>query len=80
MKTLREFDYLTPQTLAEAASLLAKHKGEAKILAGGTDLLVMMKERALTPKYVIHIEQISALNRLKWDEKEGLRDSGLHPV
>ena len=80
MKTLKEFNYLIPQTVAEAASLLAGHKEEAKIIAGGTDLLVMMKERTITPKYVINIKSISAVDFVKWDEKEGLSIGALTKV
>jgi len=80
MKTLKEFNYLTPQTVAEAVSLLAKYKGEATLIAGGTDLLVMMKERTITPKYVITMKPISALSHLEWDEKEGLTIGALAKV
>jgi len=80
LKTLKEFNYLIPQTVAEAASLLAGHKKEAKIIAGGTDLLVMMKERTITPKYVINIKSISAVDFVKWDEKEGLSIGALTMV
>lgn len=77
MKMLEEFFYLTPQTVKEAVSLLAKYKGEAKVLAGGTDLMVMMKDRVITPKYLIDLKSISAIDSLRWDLKEGLRTGAL---
>lgn len=80
MKTLKEFNYLTPQTVAEAASLLGKHKEQAKLIAGGTDLLVMMKDRTITPKYIIDIKPISALDYIKWDEREGLSIGALTKI
>jgi CO/xanthine dehydrogenase FAD-binding subunit len=77
MKIMKEFNYLSPKTVKEAASLLAKFKKEAKVIAGGTDLLVMMKDRIITPKYVVDIKPISALDVLRWDQKEGLRIGAL---
>ena len=80
MLTLKAFNYLTPQTLAEATSLLARYKDEAKVIAGGTDLVPLMKERVITPKYLIDIKQISSLDYIKWDEKEGLSIGALTKI
>jgi len=60
--------------------MLAQYKEEANLIAGGTDLLVMMKERVKTPKYVIDIKPISALDCLKWDANEGLTIGALTKV
>jgi aerobic carbon-monoxide dehydrogenase medium subunit len=38
------FEYFEPRTLAEAVQILGRHKGTASVLAGGTDLLVEIKE------------------------------------
>ena len=43
--SLPRFEYLTVPTVAEACSLLSQHGKAAKVIAGGTDLLVKMKER-----------------------------------
>ncbi len=80
MKTLKAFDYLAPQSVVEAASLLGKHKEQAKLIAGGTDLLVLMKDKVITPKYIIDIKPISALDYVKWDEKEGLSIGALTKI
>jgi len=80
MKTIKEFNYFTPQTVKEGVSLLAKYKGEAKVIAGGTDLLVMMKDRVITPKYLIDIKSISAIDILTWDQNEGLRIGALTKI
>ena len=56
-----DFEYFEPKTLNEALELLSKFGKEAKILAGGTDLLVQMKIRRKTPKYVINIKKIPEL-------------------
>jgi len=56
-----DFEYFEPKTLNKALELLSKFGKEAKILAGGTDLLVQMKIRRKTPKYVINIKKIPEL-------------------
>ncbi|RLG76746.1 MAG: xanthine dehydrogenase family protein subunit M [Thermoprotei archaeon] len=57
-----EFEYFEPRTVKEAVELLTKYGGEAKILAGGTDLIVRMKQRFIEPKYIINIKKIKELN------------------
>ena len=55
---MRDFEYFEPSTVSEATFLLAKYKEEAKIIAGGTDLLVEMKQDNIRPKYIINIKKI----------------------
>ncbi len=69
---LPKFDYLKPQTTEELAAALAEHGADAKLLAGGTDLLVLMRDRLVRPKYVIDVKGIEELNKLSWDERRGL--------
>ena len=65
---LPRFDYLGPETLDQALDLLATHRDDAKILAGGTDLLVRMKKGLLNPKFLISLKALSELYYIK---KEG---------
>ncbi|MFC1943247.1 FAD binding domain-containing protein [Chloroflexota bacterium] len=67
------FEYLEPQTVQEACSLLVEHQGKAKVIAGGTDLLVMMKQRVCTPQYLVNIKQLRELDFIEYDETNGLR-------
>ncbi len=69
---LPRFDYLRPKTTREAADLLAEHGEDARVFAGGTDLLVLMRDRAVRPKYLIDVKGIEELRELSHDEK-GLR-------
>jgi len=73
----REFEYLEPRTVEEALSLLAKYEGKAKVIAGGTDLLVWMKMERVSPGYLINISRIPALRYLIADK--GLRIGALTP-
>lgn len=58
---LPDFLYLAPEDPAELASLLARHGERAKILAGGTDLIIALKERTQVPKVVIDISGLKDL-------------------
>ena len=57
--------YESPVTAKEAVSLLAKEKGVAYVLAGGTDLLVKMKAGMIEPDLVVDIKRIKAMREIK---------------
>lgn len=73
LKVMKPFEYFEPRSVDEAISLLNLFKGEAKILGGGTDLLVQMKYRQISPRYLINICNIPGLNCIEYHAKEGLR-------
>jgi carbon-monoxide dehydrogenase medium subunit len=68
-----KFDYLKPKTKMDLALLLAKHAEEAKLMAGGTDLLVLMRDKVLRPRYVIDVKGVPELGKLEYNEYDGLR-------
>jgi len=74
---IRDFEYLTPKTIKEALTLWDKYGDEAKIIAGGQSLLVLMRQGLVAPKYLIDIKGISELNYIKSDAKVGLRIGAL---
>jgi len=74
---LPKFDYLAPKTKEEMSSLLLKHKEEAKILGGGTELLVSMKQKVATPQYVINLKSVPGLDYVKSDKKGGMKVGAL---
>ncbi len=74
---LPKFDYFSPKTLDEACSLLKKYGNNAKLKAGGTDLLIRMSNRVLTPEYIIGLKNIEGLNYIKFDSDKGLRIGAL---
>lgn len=69
--------YFRPKTVEEAVSLRASYGKEASLLAGGTDLLNLMRNRALMPKCVIDITGIAELSYVKVDETGTLRIGAL---
>jgi xanthine dehydrogenase YagS FAD-binding subunit len=58
---MQTFEYSNPATLKEATGLLAASWGEADVLAGGTDLISLMKDSLHTPKRVVNIKSIHEL-------------------
>jgi carbon-monoxide dehydrogenase medium subunit len=68
-----KFEYFRPLSIEDVCSLLYKHKTEAKILAGGTDLFVKMKKKEILSKVVISLNGIQKLDRIEWDEGGGLK-------
>jgi len=62
---LPRFKYSGPETLEQALDLLNTHKDDAKILAGGTDLLVRMKKGLLKPKVLISLKALNELSYIK---------------
>jgi aerobic carbon-monoxide dehydrogenase medium subunit len=67
------FTHLQPADLREASLLLARYGADAKILAGGTDVLVKMKHRRMTPRYLVNIKGIAGLDYLAYEPGAGLR-------
>jgi 4-hydroxybenzoyl-CoA reductase subunit beta len=72
---LPKFEHLQPDSLEEALDLLSQYGEDAKVIAGGTDLLVMMKHRLLTPKYLLNLKGIG-LDFIE-ESQEGLRIGAL---
>lgn len=57
--------YAAPTTTKDASALLAKEKGKAFVMAGGTDLLVRMKSGLVEPDLVVDIKRIPAMQEIK---------------
>jgi|SRR5208283_5359929 len=70
------FEYLRPNTIPEAITLLRQHVEDAKILSGGQSLIPMMKLRIARPGYLIDINRISGLSYIK-EEGGFLKIGGL---
>ena len=69
---MTRFDYREPATLDEAVALLHAGGGEAAVLAGGTDLLVQIRERVRRPAQVVNIKKILGLDAFEFDARSGL--------
>lgn len=74
------FEYIEPTTIQEAISSLVKYDDRAKVIAGGTDLLVQMREKTIRPDYVVDITNIPGLDYINYDEKQGLSIGALTTI
>jgi carbon-monoxide dehydrogenase medium subunit len=70
---MRNFEYRKVSTLEEAFHLLETHGREARILAGGTDLLVQMRHGLLGPKILIDLKGVPGLDEIRYEAPTGLR-------
>jgi carbon-monoxide dehydrogenase medium subunit len=68
MKRTEPFDFYQPSTLAEASRLLKDNGPGGRFLAGGTDLVIAMKEKGLLPKYIVDLKHVPGLS--------GIRENG----
>jgi len=74
---MKRFEYFEPGTLDEAVALMSRCGPRASLLAGGTDLLVEMKEHVRQPDCVINIKKIRGLDGLSCDRRTGLHFGAL---
>lgn len=65
-------EYLEPTTSREALDLLGKHGDDARVIAGGQSLLVMMRQRFLSPSYLISLKKINGLQGVREDSNGNL--------
>ncbi len=69
---MKYFDYSEPLSLDEAVALLRTGPAPASLLAGGTDLLVQIKEHVRKPAHVINIKKIPGMDDFAYDARNGL--------
>ncbi len=64
---MKRFDYLRPRTFEEALSLLDQHREKAKLIAGGTDVIVMIKRQVIAPDVLISLQGIPGLDQMMYN-------------
>ena len=62
--TVGAFDLLRPESLAEASELLLKYGDEARPIAGGTTLVILMNQRVLRFSYLVDLQGIAGLDQI----------------
>lgn len=70
---MRAFEYASPKSKEQAVALLGRTWTEAEVLAGGTDLLSLMKDDVVAPKRLVNIKDVEELRGLRFDPGTGLR-------
>ena len=77
---MAEFEHIAPQSIKEAIALISEYQGNARVIAGGTDLLAMMKKGLEMPKVLINIECIPELNYINYNLTEGMQIGAATPL
>ncbi len=62
---LHRFDFLEPTSLDEAQAALAEHGDDAKIMAGGTALILFMRQRLVQPAVIVSLRQVPGLDQVE---------------
>lgn len=76
---MKNFEYAHPRTEAEAIELLTQGRGESAVLAGGTDLIGLMKKMVISPTRVVNISDVDSMNRIEQDALGGVSiGAGVH--
>ncbi len=65
MKRTEAFEFYQPSTLQEASRLLKDNGPGGRFLAGGTDLVIAMKEKGLLPKYIVDLKRVPGLGGIR---------------
>jgi carbon-monoxide dehydrogenase medium subunit len=69
---MQDFDYISARSVDEVVALLSSNGGGRRVLAGGTDLLVQMRERHVKASLLVDIKHIPEVNELTYNPKTGL--------
>ncbi len=64
---MKKFDYLKPKTLDEAIALLNQYGEKATLIAGGTDVIVMTKQKKMAPEVLISLRGISGIDSIHYN-------------
>jgi carbon-monoxide dehydrogenase medium subunit len=76
---MRRFELFEPKTIEEACKMLSDHE-DVKVIAGGTALLILIKQGVLLPKTLINLKKIQGAADVAFDAKSGLRVGGLATI
>ncbi len=71
-RILPEFELLAPKTMSEAVDMAARYGDRATVLAGGTDVIIMLEKNAVKPEYVIALGEIPDLDYITYSKADGL--------
>jgi len=74
---MHKFEFIEPATLAEALKLMAEHDDDACVYAGGTALLLAMRQRMLVPRVVVSLGKLDDLRAITFSPEQGLRIGAL---
>ena len=71
------FEYAEPRSIKKACQLLEAHGDKAQAIAGGTDLMMALKNRLRVPEVLVDLRGIPGVNKISYSDKEGLKVGAL---
>ena len=74
---MRDFEFLEPKTIAEASAMLAAHGEDARVMAGGTALVLAMRQRLLNPSHLVWLGGVPGLETIDVERDGTLRVGAL---
>ncbi len=74
---MRAFEYASPRGKQQAVGLLGANWSDAKVLAGGSDLLALMKDDIVQPKRLVNVKELQELRGISFSAQRGLRIGSL---
>lgn len=74
---MRNFELLEPKSPKDASRMMADHGDQARLLAGGTALLLGLRQRLLTPSHLVYLGGLSKLRGISFSRSHGLRIGAL---
>jgi carbon-monoxide dehydrogenase medium subunit len=77
---LPDFEFLEPQSVGDAVALLAEDPTGSVVYAGGTDILVYLKEGAQSHRRLVSLHRVEGLKRVEFDTTTGLRINAMATV
>lgn len=78
--SLPQFRLLRPRTIDEAVAHLAAHRGNLRVLAGGTDLIPSMRQKLFEPEYVLDLRALSELRGIREHSNGSVEIGALTPL
>lgn len=69
---LPNFEYFQPDSIEETCQLLSQFGSKAKLVAGGTDVIIKMKKELLAPEILVSIEKIDQLKKIEYVPGKGV--------
>ena len=74
---MRDFDFLEPASVQEASRMLADLGDECRVMAGGTALMLALRQRMLNPTHIVSLARLDRLRGIAFDAHKGLRIGAL---
>lgn len=74
---MKPFDHVTPHSLKETLAILHEFNDQARVIAGGTDLLLNMRNGMVAPSTIINIKKLDQLKGMSFDNSTGLKMGAL---